>query len=878
MGVRRMSSRQIRDMQDLAEGDRPLVGGKASALGQLARLPGVAVPPGFCVTAEALAETLVRTSSATEAVTRLASLDPEDRESIARLSAQVRRSIAACVLPGELAAAVESALDRLGAQVPCAVRSSATAEDLPQASFAGQQESYLNVVGLSAVLRHIRLCWASVFSERAVTYRLRRGFARHDLGMAVIVQRLLMPQAAGVLFTADPATSNRHVACVEATFGLGEALAAGRVQPDSYRVRDGAVIGKAIALKALAVQAAPGGGTRSAEIEVARQREPALSDAQVVRLCALGRRIEAHFGQPQDIEWCLLEDGFQIVQSRPITTLFPLPVAEDASHRVYISVGHQQMMTEAMKPLGLSVWQRTTPRPMCEVGGRLFVDVTRTLGAPATRAGLLELARSSDPLLADALQTLLDRGDFIPPVADGSAPAAAGSVAADPLLVDPQLPAQLIARGQASLAALRRDIAPHSGPALMAFIAADIAELQRILFDAQSLQVITAAMAAGRWLNERGEAWLGERNVVDALAQSVPNSVTAEMGLALLDVADALRPWPEVLAVLRRGGEEGLLGRLSQVPGGSLARQAIQGFLDQYGMRCPGEIDITRPRWSERPDLLLPALLGNISGVEPGDGRRRFERGRRTAERKAEELLAAAAALPDGSRLAERAGALIDRLRAFSGYREYPKYHMVSRYFIYKQALLREAGRLVAAGALTADDDIFYLRFEELQAAAEGQAVDPTLVRQRREAFRLYQLLQPPRVFTSEGEVLAGTYRRGSVPPGALLGLGVSGGIVSGRARIVRDMARADLAAGDILVTPCADPGWTPLFPVIGGLVTEVGGLMTHGAVVAREYGLPTVVGVEQATTKIADGQLIRIHGTEGYVEILPEDGGRSMV
>ena len=195
---------------------------------------------------------------------------------------------------------------------------------------------------------------------------------------------------------------------------------------------------------------------------------------------------------------------------------------------------------------------------------------------------------------------------------------------------------------------------------------------------------------------------------------------------------------------------------------------------------------------------------------------------------------------------------------------------MVSRYFVYKQALLEEAERLVQAHVLREKEDIFYLTFRELHNVVRANQVDDQLIHERKDAFRSYQALTPPRVLTSDGEVIAGAYRRDDVPTGALVGLPVSAGIIEGRARVIHDMAEADLEAGDILVTAYTDPSWSPLFVAITGLVTEVGGLMTHGAVIAREYGLPAVVGVEQATRLIRNGQRIRVHGTDGYVEILP--------
>jgi rifampicin phosphotransferase len=287
-------------------------------------------------------------------------------------------------------------------------------------------------------------------------------------------------------------------------------------------------------------------------------------------------------------------------------------------------------------------------------------------------------------------------------------------------------------------------------------------------------------------------------------------------------------------------------------------------------MRCVGEIDVTKPRWSERPATLVPLILGNVKNFQPGAGQRRFESGRQQAWEKEQELLTRLRALPDGEQKAEEAKQMIDRIRTFIGYREYPKYHMISRYFVYKQALLNDADRLVQDQVLRDREDIFYLTFGELHDVVRTNRVDDQLIRQRKDAFRSYQALTPPRVLTSDGEVFAGTYRRGDVPAGALTGLPVSAGTVEGRARVILDLAEADLEAGDILVTAYTDPSWTPAFVSVKGLVTEVGGLMTHGAVIAREYGLPAVVGVEHATQLIRDGQRIRVHGTDGYVEILP--------
>ncbi|MFI8003466.1 rifamycin-inactivating phosphotransferase [Streptomyces sp. NPDC086010] len=862
-----MTGQYVVDLREADATRLSAVGGKAAHLGELSSIDGIRVPAGFCVTTYAFRQVMAQASTIDDRLDELSRVDPEDGEAIRLLSAEIRRIVEGTPVPGEIAAAITGALAPFGEGTAYAVRSSATAEDLPTASFAGQQDTYLNVVGRSAVLQHVSRCWASLFTERAVVYRRRNGIDHRAVEMAVVVQRMVFPEAAGIMFTADPVSGNRKVATVDAGFGLGEALVSGLVNPDVFRIREGEVVDRVVAAKQRAVVAVPGGGTKEVTVAPEEQGQPALTDAQAVRLVELGRRVERHFARPQDIEWCLSDGDFHIVQSRPITTLFPIPRADDQGNHVYVSVGHQQMMTDPMKRLGSSMWALTAMVPMHEAGGRLFVDVTRRLASPASRAGLLEVMGKGDPLIRDALETVLEDDAFIPPLPDaapGRAPAGA-----PPIETDPGIVTELIERGRASTAALRRDIRTRSGPALFDFLLEAFEEHKRVLGDPLSIQVIMAGMEATWWLNDNLREWLGEKNAADTLTLSAPGNVTSEMGLALLDVADAIRPHPEVVAFLRDADDSDLLDGLDGLAGGREAREAIEGFLERYGMRCAGEIDITRPRWGERPGTLVPAILDNVRNFGPGAAAKRFEQGREAALEKEHDVLSRLRDLPDGARLAEETKRMIARVRTFIGYREYPKYNIVSRYSVYKQALLEEAGRLERAGVLREKEDVFHLTFEEFGEVARSGRVDEQLILRRREAFRSYRALTPPRVLTSDGEAVSGAYRRHDAPAGALIGLPVSTGTVEGRARVVLDMADADLAPGDILVTTFTDPSWSALFVGIAGLVTEVGGLMTHGAVIAREYGLPAVVGVEQATRLIRDGQRIRVDGTDGHVEIL---------
>ncbi len=379
--------------------------------------------------------------------------------------------------------------------------------------------------------------------------------------------------------------------------------------------------------------------------------------------------------------------------------------------------------------------------------------------------------------------------------------------------------------------------------------------------------MIMASMNALTWINEKLYEWLGEKNAADTLSQSVPNNVTSEMGLALMDVADVIRPYPQVIEYLQNGKDD--LEGLITVEGGQQALTAIHHYLEKYGMRCPGEIDLTRTRWSENPAALIPVILTNIKNFEPNASTLKFEQRRQEALDKEQEILARLRQLPDGEEKASETKKRIDLIRNYAGYREYPKYGMVSRYFVYKQAILKEAEQLVHKNVIQEKEDVFYLAFEELKEVIRSNQLDEQLIIKRKDDYKRYEKLTPPRVITSDGEIIAGEYRRENLPAEAIAGLAVSSGVIEGRARVILDMGEANLEEGDILVTSFTDPSWTPLFVSIKGLVTEVGGLMTHGAVIAREYGIPAVVAVENATTLIKDGQRIRVHGTEGYIEIL---------
>lgn len=627
----------VLDFQEIEKTQLFLVGGKGLNLGELSNIQGIQVPEGFCVTTVGYEQAIGKNGAFQTLLNQLAMLKIEERDRIGEISKQIREVIMAVEIPVDVVESVAHYLSHFGDEHAYAVRSSATAEDLPYASFAGQQDTYLNVIGKENILQHIKKCWASLFTDRAVIYRMQNGFDHNQVSICVVIQKMVFPEASGILFTADPITSNRKVLSIDASFGLGEALVSGLVSADNYKVKEDEIVEKVIATKKLAIYGRKEGGTERKKISPNQQKVQTLTEQQILQLARIGRQIEAYFGCPQDIEWCLVDDTFYIVQSRPITTLYPIPEVNDGENHVYVSVGHQQMMTDPLKPLGMSLFQLTSFGPRFQAGGRLFVDVAQRLASPASREFLLNTIGESEPLIKDALMTVIERDNFIKLLPDDEKENSkrmppAGS---QPQIEnDPAIVTDLIKNSEASIEELKQNIQMKSGSDVLSFILEDIQQLKKILFDPQSMAVIMAGMNALSWINEKIEQWLGEKNAADVLSQSVQHNITSEMGLALLDVADVIRPYPEVIAYLQHVEDDRFLDELIQFKGGEKVRDAIDAFLNKYGMRCSGEIDITKTRWSEQPATIIPMILNHIRDFEYGASKRKFEEGLQEALKK----------------------------------------------------------------------------------------------------------------------------------------------------------------------------------------------------------------------------------------------------
>ncbi|MGD0752283.1 MAG: phosphoenolpyruvate synthase [Anaerolineales bacterium] len=863
-----------------------LVGGKGANLGELSRIEGIHVPEGFCVTTEVYKKITENNQVLDGLLGELTHLGIEDREKTAEVSQKVRLLIEKIAIPMDIEEEISGYLSKLGEKEAYAVRSSATAEDLPTASFAGQQDTYLNIIGKEAILQHISKCWASLYTDRAVIYRKQNGFDDNKVDLSVVIQKMVFPQAAGILFTADPVTSHRGVMSIDASFGLGEALVSGLVDADIYKVKEGKIVDKKISTKKLAIYAIKDGGTKQQPIGPDQQNVQTLPDEQILKLERMGRTIEAHFGSPQDIEWCLVEGQFYCVQSRPITTLYPVPAVDDEENHVYMSLAHQQMMTDVWKPFGLSlfpIWLRKlSSDPVVEAGGRPYVDVSPELTSSTARKTFVNRGLGSvDPLIQKALLNVLNRKDYIKTLYHGKASVGglnggsirdllSGLIQAIKIYRkdDPDYMQKMIAKNDALAQDMVQRIDGKSGGDLVDFILQDMNEMYKTLvLDNYGVGIIQ--YYAYTWLKNNMKKWLSEQDVTDALAQAATDNVTTEMGLTLLDVVDVVRQYPAVMDYFQHASDDTFFEELEKLDGGKAVSDFMQSYLKKYGVRCPGEIDITRTRWAEKPTMLTPMILNNIRNFEPGSHQTIVEQKRSEAHHKAEELIGRLEQLPGGKGKAKSTRKMISVFRHFVGFREYPKYAMMQHFYVYRQALKKEAARLVQAGVIREPEDIYYLSFEELRQVAKTNQLDYRIITRRKADYELFKKLTPPRVMTSDGEVISAEYDNANVPQGALIGVAASAGTIEGRARVILSLEEADFEEGDILVTAFTDPSWTAVFVSIKGLVAEVGGMMTHGAVVAREYGLPAVVSVENATRLIKNGQRIRVNGSRGYVEIL---------
>ncbi|WP_432557658.1 PEP/pyruvate-binding domain-containing protein [Granulicoccus sp. GXG6511] len=860
------------------------VGGKALSLGRLLRA-GFPVPPGVVLTTSAYRAYVTEHGLAAVIADALTDVDPADHAALADASTRIRAAFADG-RPTRLLATLRPALGEL-LDRPLAVRSSATAEDLPDLSFAGQQDTFLNVRGPEALRAAIVSCWSSLWTARAIAYRLSHGLADAEVELAVVLQELVPADVSGVLFTANPLTGRRRELVIDATPGLGEALVSGQVEPDQFVVdRAGRVRSQTLGAKSHRTVANRDGGVDT--IAATETSGSCLSPAELRTLAGLGGAIEDLCREPQDVEWAIDGDGAPwIVQARPITSLFPVPadvpedslwlsfgavqgvldpltpLGQDALLQLFVGLAHFfDLPTDGhtvgfIRPAGDRLWIRMDgllrtrvgrallPRilAMVEPGVAATVAELVTDAAPAgtgVRWGTVRRAgRLIAPILRRVPQLVVDPSSYrhtLTGVAEQFEQAVATEFAAAALAPDPRT------RLSARVAAIR-----HSMRAGLPTLLPRFAPIM-----GPSLPMVQLLRSLAEPLGEEGA-----RLSLEAL-RALDGNVTAAMDVALWDVAEMVRGDRATSERLRAGEIEDvaadwLAGRLP-----APIQESLTDFMQRYGMRAVAEIDLGRPRWREEPAAVLRSLAAFLA--DRGQGPEAGLAAGRAAARSAIVELARRLGPVRGT----QARFLARTLRGLLGARETPKFTLVQALGHAREALLDSGRDLVGEGVLERPGDIAYLTLCELEHLDQRPAdAWRATITKRVQAASHHRRRHVPRVLAGDGRAF---FEGIGDTDGVITGSPVSPGVVEGVVRVMFDPATATLEAGEILVCPGTDPAWTPLFLTAGGLITEVGGLMTHGSVVAREHGLPAVVGVHDATKRFRTGQRIRLDGTSGRI------------
>lgn len=865
-------------------------GGKAANLGELVGA-GLPVPGGFCVTT--LGYRRVAGDVAVQAaIAALVAVPVDDAVRLAEAAATVRAALLAAPVPEELQRACASAYAGLGDAVVVAVRSSATAEDLPDASFAGQQDTLLGVRGAAEVLVAIRRCWASLFTDRAVAYRATRGIDPRAVELAVVVQALVPASVAGVLFTANPLTGQRQAAVIDASLGLGEAVVSGAVNPDHFEVDPrGTIVVRRIGDKRVRIDVDAAGGTR--HVELAASDAACVSDAELGALVELGGVIERHFGGPQDIEWALDEQRRPwILQSRPITTLYPLP--DDAPPlagplSVYLNFNVAQGVFRPLTPMGIQGFRVIAgrvaerlgldfplyqgPAFMHEAGHRLFGDVSTPLRHPVGRQLVLGMFNRMEARSAAVLRPLIDDERLVPLSAArlellGFALRAAWRTKI-PLTVvrawwDPESARARVWRVNREALAFGETIDKSPAGQLAAAERLLVHGLPHVFLKvAPTFAAGMLALTAARRLL-RGIATPEE---IETTLRALPHNPTTIMDLELWGLSRAVAV-DSVAAEFVRGQSPEALARCYAAGTLPAVLQApLRQFLNRYGARGVAEIDIGVARWGEDPRHVLGAIINYLAQEDPERGPDvQFERARVAAEAMVSEIVERARRV--GRVRGELVRVALTRVRELAGMREAPKFCVVQIFAGVRARLLAVGEHLKILGMLGRADEVFMLTLPEVHAALRGVDMGP-VVRARQVSFaRELERRHLPRILLSDGTDLEAAVAARQPRRDGIHGTPASSGRVTGAARVIVDPVGARIEPGEILVAPSTDPGWTPLFLTAGGLVMEMGGAMSHGSVVAREYGIPAVVGVANATGRITTGQTITVDGNAGTVVV----------
>lgn len=862
--------------------DRARVGGKAVNLGRLqqARLP---VPPGFCITTKAFQQWIEGIEGAPELLARLDQAVAAGQAGWPEQAATVREQLRHRPVPGSVSQAVCDACKRFGGVELWAVRSSATAEDQPDGSFAGQHDSFLHLGGRDAVLEAVRACWVSLFTDRALAYRVRRGLGSASAAMAVVVQEMLAADLAGVVFSGDPVRQDPNRIIIEGAPGCGVGVVSGRVRPDRMVLERGS-------LQVL---------ERSAGDDVGGGMAHALSDPLARELARLVLEAERFLGAPQDLEWAVRNGTVWVLQSRPITT--SLHVAS-APPEVWCNANVCENLPGVLTPMSWSLVELLLVgcfRPLLRMIG-IDTDVRPWFGRIAGRVylnvGLSDaILRSGWPSAPVSVWDLLGGR---PTDAEAAALERVRQNATQPprrqmrrllWLGLRALPALSGTYGTAFLRALRQRLDALEKTPLSALSDAELSgfvsgivprlfpELDEPLELARVFMSLSPALACVLALPGITRRWLGDADgrIAHRLLGTAGDMASAEAALDLWRLAAWARQHTEVKVILAERQPYPLLrDRLRGSPTGAGFLERWDAFLRRHGHHARGEVDVFNPRWSETPDDLLDQVrryLDLSDGFDP-----LAEQARRRAEREA---------LFEACRRQLRApwkrwgfGWLVRRGQAGLRFRENVKSEAVRSVASLRAAVLEAGRRLEARGLLATAGDVFFLEFAELDRTLRGDPVVRVaeVIASRKAERQRLESVHPPSIVVGDfrpDAPLAGPGRDPSAN-GALHGLGVSPGCARGRARVIpQGDPEARLLPGEILVVPWTDPGWTPLYLTAAGIVADIGGQLSHGSIIAREYGIPAVVNVGHATQLLRTGQLVEVDGDRGIVHAVESPG-----
>lgn len=815
-------------LADFGAADLASAGGKGANLGELVR-HGFPVPAGFLLTTAAYATLLAETGLGAELERLLESENP---------GARIRELFTQAQIPPRVSADIAAAYAALGGG-PVAVRSSATAEDLPGAAFAGQQDTFLNVVGEQAVIRAVVECWASLWTDRAISYRQRQGINPRQVAIAVVVQEMVPAETAGVMFSANPVTGERGEIVVDASPGLGEAVVSGRVTPDHYVLDStGRTRSFTPGVQEVVIRAIAGGGTE--ESAGTGSRRSVLGEEQLAELARLALRAQEHFGRPQDMEWAVAGGRLYVLQARPMTALPPQPMRLNPFQR-FIGPFFVEMFQERPYPLDVSGWMQR---------------------------GILAMLRG----MAGSVGVIFPSVKELLPEEDGVV-----------IRLVPPVPRPTVRtlRAPVSVAGRARRFNPAQWTQDKRF-ASFLENVRRLAGqDPRSLSwqgvvgLAEDAYATMRGITELRISYLpgafvpqlklrlmlmllGKRRLASALIAGAETR-TSQANRALEDLADRVRSHGKLTRAFSELAPGDLLSRLEHDPEFKEFHTRFQAFLAEYGHRETVSVVMSSsPTWSDAPEVVLGLITSMMGERRPAAD----QTGQALAELKRHPALRITA-------VRRHVLSAVDGAKAGMAFREDSHFYATMVLPPLRRALSELGRRLCEAGVLADPADVNHLRFDELAGMDDGGALPAA----ERERYRRLVLARAAKRRELDGIPLLDTaalFANGHRRPGALVsGMPASRGQATGTVRIIRGPDEFGLLrSGEILVCPYTNPSWTPLFQRAAAVVVDAGGIASHAAIVAREYGIPAVMGTGSGTSVLQDGQLVLVDGTRGRVTV----------